>query len=299
MTCRTRDPDHLRLINESAELRRIRRHLAAFEDRSSAGTDIRSLLTSIKEEAVNDGNQALARACWCLESVDEIQSRYVQAFSELKLNEFHSGWCTFELCETLLGFLESHYEESGNRFGLAFIRGQVERFQALFPYKIFVSPAFLVREPRCGICDKRFTPRGHCEHRVGEIYDGVLCTRKLTKLELLEVSMVTNPVQKYSVLFPEGGSSNDHYDYSLPRYVVDGLTSPWHGWDYRWTKIRHPHDRFADVGRNDPCPCESGLKYKRCCLGHSGVLQPHCEIIFDRPLPPGLPTLVYPQGRMR
>ncbi|MBW1916211.1 MAG: SEC-C domain-containing protein, partial [Deltaproteobacteria bacterium] len=21
------------------------------------------------------------------------------------------------------------------------------------------------------------------------------------------------------------------------------------------------------IGRNDPCPCGSGLKYKRCCLG--------------------------------
>ena len=24
------------------------------------------------------------------------------------------------------------------------------------------------------------------------------------------------------------------------------------------------HDRVAKVGRNDPCPCGSGLKYKRC-----------------------------------
>lgn len=24
---------------------------------------------------------------------------------------------------------------------------------------------------------------------------------------------------------------------------------------------------WADVGRNDPCPCGSGLKYKKCCLG--------------------------------
>jgi hypothetical protein len=23
----------------------------------------------------------------------------------------------------------------------------------------------------------------------------------------------------------------------------------------------------AQVSRNDPCPCGSGLKYKRCCLG--------------------------------
>jgi hypothetical protein len=24
---------------------------------------------------------------------------------------------------------------------------------------------------------------------------------------------------------------------------------------------------MAEVSRNDPCPCGSGLKYKRCCLG--------------------------------
>ena len=23
---------------------------------------------------------------------------------------------------------------------------------------------------------------------------------------------------------------------------------------------------FRDVGRNDPCPCGSGKKYKKCCL---------------------------------
>jgi uncharacterized protein YecA (UPF0149 family) len=26
-------------------------------------------------------------------------------------------------------------------------------------------------------------------------------------------------------------------------------------------------NRFKDVGRNDPCPCGSGKKYKKCCLG--------------------------------
>ena len=25
--------------------------------------------------------------------------------------------------------------------------------------------------------------------------------------------------------------------------------------------------RMSDIGRNDPCPCGSGKKYKRCCLG--------------------------------
>jgi uncharacterized protein YecA (UPF0149 family) len=24
---------------------------------------------------------------------------------------------------------------------------------------------------------------------------------------------------------------------------------------------------FPQAGRNDPCPCGSGRKYKRCCIG--------------------------------
>jgi preprotein translocase subunit SecA len=28
--------------------------------------------------------------------------------------------------------------------------------------------------------------------------------------------------------------------------------------------VKDKADPFADVGRNDPCPCGSGLKYKKC-----------------------------------
>jgi hypothetical protein len=30
-----------------------------------------------------------------------------------------------------------------------------------------------------------------------------------------------------------------------------------------------PHEAGVKIGRNDPCPCGSGRKYKRCCLGKS------------------------------
>jgi len=29
------------------------------------------------------------------------------------------------------------------------------------------------------------------------------------------------------------------------------------------TSISYPHMK---IGRNDPCPCGSGKKYKKCCL---------------------------------
>ena len=31
------------------------------------------------------------------------------------------------------------------------------------------------------------------------------------------------------------------------------------------------HNPFRNVGRNDPCPCGSGKKFKKCCLGKPGA----------------------------
>lgn len=35
---------------------------------------------------------------------------------------------------------------------------------------------------------------------------------------------------------------------------------------YAWLENLQPWRRPPKVGRNDPCPCGSGMKYKRCCL---------------------------------
>ena len=37
------------------------------------------------------------------------------------------------------------------------------------------------------------------------------------------------------------------------------------------TRVLHKNNRLK-VGRNDPCPCGSGLKYKKCCLGKKNPL---------------------------
>lgn len=37
----------------------------------------------------------------------------------------------------------------------------------------------------------------------------------------------------------------------------------------RWSELGLPaHNQYRDVGRNDPCPCGSGKKFKKCCLQH-------------------------------
>lgn len=34
-----------------------------------------------------------------------------------------------------------------------------------------------------------------------------------------------------------------------------------------YIKAHTPWRKRYDIGRNDPCPCGSGKKYKNCCIG--------------------------------
>jgi hypothetical protein len=45
-------------------------------------------------------------------------------------------------------------------------------------------------------------------------------------------------------------------------HKIDGR---WYFYDGSAPKIRQHVREHPKVGRNDPCPCGSGLKYKRCC----------------------------------
>ncbi len=56
---------------------------------------------------------------------------------------------------------------------------------------------------------------------------------------------------------------DEHAEYADTYIESDALDS----WllDDEGERPRQPHVRAAKVGRNDPCPCGSGKKYKKCC----------------------------------
>lgn len=245
-------------------------------------------LEKSKQASIVEGRQDIAKKFWCYETIANIYNMYIEAFKEMKNKNFYETWCIIERIEIHIGFLSRHFNIQDNDLYLEFIYQHTRRFQGLYPYAVFLSPEILGHEKKCNICNRIVTPRNNCGHRVGEIYNGQMCCRIVTKPELLSVSLVTNPVQKYSVVFTtdsETGKKVDHYDYSLVRFVIDRLASPFHEWSYKWIKIQHPHERFSNYSPEDSCPCESGDKYKDCCLPKKGVLRPHCDIAFSV-LPP-------------
>lgn len=252
-------------------------------------------LHELKRAHVANNNERAAKELWCLEQALSLQEAYLDAFAKMRRHEFYDGWRALEQVENQLSHLVPHAQWPLEDFALDFIQASVERFQALFPYVWFISPEMLISEKTCSICKQVTSIRKPC-HRVGEIYAGELCYRTVTKVEFLGTATTKNPVQKYSVIFlpdPVTGGFKDTYNYTAVRYLIDRLQSPFDGWSFVKTKTRHPHSRYSDVGRNDRCPCESGKKYKKCCLSEVGVLRPHIQFTFSNPPPKELLHVEY------
>lgn len=275
-------------------------NVVTYSDTNSRFDDhIIDILKKLKLQALADNDEQTAKLIWCYEQILNVQSNYLSVFLELKKGQYYQAWCTLERVEIGLNSLARHFtQNSDDEFMLIFIEKHSEQFQKLFPYKWFISPAFIQLEKKCSICRKTISIREPCGHLKGEIYHGEECLHKITKAELLELSVVTNPVQKYSVLFmsdPDTKKEVDHYDYSLMKYVIDGLNRPFNAWDVQWTKIRQPHSLFEHISKEDKCPCGSGKIYRKCCLKASGVLRPHVKILFHVPPPDNLPEIIYPE----
>jgi SEC-C motif len=257
---------------------------------------VKGEILELKQAAVASEEHELANHFWCLGAIVDSRRHFLEGFTEMKNGHFYDGWCALEKAEIALDTLLRHYnpDQDDDKFAVAFIMKQTEKFQSLFPYRMFISPALIVRRESCSICGETRSIENPCGHAKWQLYDGELCVSIVEDLDLLEVSFVTNPVQKYSVVFPksEDGEEEGSYDYRLVENVCAGLRSPFDDWSIEWTKIRHPHKLYSSHEPQNPCPCESGKTYEECCLKEEGVLRPHAIVRFAIEPPEDLPPII-------
>ena len=82
------------------------------------------------------------------------------------------------------------------------------------------------------------------------------------ELDIIEGYFLNEQVKKKvaqgTIFFPPNGPS-----------LIDKIYFNNHGVPYDYPAIEPvAHKKKVKVGRNDPCPCGSGKKYKKCCLGN-------------------------------
>ena len=244
-------------------------------------------LATAKARAVQAGDQETAKSAWVLETIGRAQDAFVQAFNSARERKFKAAWDSLHRSASELRFVERHYADEEDDFGLRHMRVHIPQFQSLFPYRWGLSPAFLRKRVECSVCGQRITLRSDCGHVTGEVYDGEMCIRRITEAEMLHVALVDTPAQPYSVI--ELDTSRP--DFLPVQYLLRALRSPWHAWAVSREERRAHHPLFKNLGRNEPCPCASGKKYKHCCLTSVTVF-PHFEFSLAHPPPSGIQGIV-------
>ena len=270
----------LRQAIDQPKLRSVRDRLRMYREHSSSRVlpeEYRQLLSQLKREAANNNDPMTAKAVWCLETIDRIQGHFLSAFSHIRSEACIAAWTDLESCEIQISFLDLHFTENSREFGIEHARAHTKQLQELYLMEYGISPGFLKQEVRCSICDTRLTLRSRCSHQKGEIYDGQKCGRIVKKMEFLHSVLVKNPAQKFSVVFPNG---NDDLRLHLVKFLGQTLSSPWDSWSYNKETRKEFHPLFKDLDGSDPCPCDSGQEYKRCCFGKEERF-PHFQFNFE------------------
>jgi len=275
---------------EARVLQNLESSLSTFWDESCSAS------LELRDQFAADGRGECANKAWFLAKVCELRRRYVQSVREARNQEYYKAWCGFEVVEIGLSSLVRNLFYDPKIFQVEGLLAQTTDWQALYPYKVFFSPGILERRKECSICRAVSDPWSNCGHDVGKVYNGEECYLIVTQAEFLEISLVLDPVQKYSVVHKkknEAGELEDIHDYGLVRFVAERIQEPFDRWTIEWTKARHPHNLFAHVASSAQCPCESEKTYADCCSPEEGVLRPHAVIVFDREPPAGLPTAAF------
>ncbi|MEO2206702.1 SEC-C metal-binding domain-containing protein [Paenibacillus pabuli] len=234
--------------------------------------DIPNHLKSLKAIEVSHNNQFVAKEIWCIEQVYKVIQGYLTAFRNLQEKKHFDAWLAFDRADIEFSFLRKHLDFQDNKFNLQFYDKMIFQYQKLFPYQYFMSREMVVKRASCSICGETVSIRRPCGHRIGEIYNGNHCGRIIEDAEFLAIAIVTNPFDKYTVLFLEGME----YNYAMLDNLLGQISGPHDDWDL--DVLKEKREEYIKIGRNQPCPCNSGEKYKHCCHNTEKELFDHYRV---------------------
>lgn len=236
----------------------LSRHLTRLEDR--------------KTRYVQQQNEVGAKTIWVLENACRTHEKFVRAFDLLQEQSAMEAFRLLERIDVECASVYSHLDRA-DEYGLGIVKKSTKNWLSmLYPFWGF-SMGGKIRRASCSICGERIGLRSTCEHKLGEIYAGELCIRRIEDIELAEISLTPRPAW----LIVNNHEEKIHARAPMFAEIAARLETPYRMWNVRRVDSRSEHLKYK-VGRNVECPCGSGLKFKRCCLNKETVDDPHWEI---------------------
>jgi hypothetical protein len=240
----------------------------------------------------------LANEAWLIKAFCDLHLYLLDAWQKNVETEFSEAWCIFERAEILLYSVQRNLFIADLATLADAILHRIRNWQELYPYGVFASPEFLIKKLECSVCGNVRSPWKFCGHEKGKVYSGELCYDIVKSMEVLGLGIVTNPVQKYSILQldrEQEGEEAYMRRHAQIGYAMRMMPDAFACFDVVKMKKRWPHDAFPNLKSHEACHCKSGNSYGQCCENEDGVLMPHMDIrLHGRPKAGFQPMIIIP-----
>ncbi|MFK7050201.1 hypothetical protein FLACOL_00170 [Flavobacterium columnare] len=150
-------------------------------------------LNSLKKEYANKNFENEANLVYCIENSLLAIANELQMLVYIKEDKMNEAWNSLVKAQVIYGTVISNstFQDESNEKYLTKL-AQYEKL--LFPHLFFQSVGGIIKKSHCSICKEK---SGKCNHIKGKLYNGELCTRIITEMELEEISLVKNPANKH------------------------------------------------------------------------------------------------------
>jgi hypothetical protein len=243
-----------------------------WEQARGAITEIKSALASARSQG--DAEESYLNDLFVLDAYSDLLLAYSDLWQNVVEQRFAASWNSLQDALDLLRVIKRF---SG--VDVIFFEDQLTQLEGLYPYDVFASVGMVVEGFNCNICSWDIDS-DDCPHLRGRLYRGVMAHGIARGIRHLNhVALTTTPADKRCVIdYP-----NDGEQFKLVRFLSNLLkANQCRPSDF--SHLRHSTRPLPDVGdkgvgRNDPCPCGSGTKFKKCCLVGPAREQKHVDIV--------------------
>lgn len=153
----------------------------------------RDELSDLKKQFIENKLENEANLIYCIDNSLQSVQFELQMLVNIKEDRMDEAWGNLVNAQVSYGTVVRNYP-----FKFEVANGYIERLEAyeklLFPKMYFSSVGGIIKKSNCSICKE---PYSKCNHIKGRLYNGELCVREITEMELEEVSLVDIPASKH------------------------------------------------------------------------------------------------------
>lgn len=226
--------------------------------------ECKPLFEIILEESKQRDDECLANSQFIVQQYFLLFCNLGMYFTMLQNKEYKNSWSKLQDCLDISKHI-GKYTEIEDRLEISEIVNLLISYESLYPYTIFASSEFVITKSHCSICGKSMQSLD-CPHIRGNLYWGKVATAVVDEIKTFQaVCIVSHPEDKRCVMELSDDTRSEQEKFAKLDQFLELHLPFLQNFSVATRTEYRMRDDIKIVGRNQPCPCGNGLKFKKCC----------------------------------